>query len=213
MVQVKICGIRTLADALAAVDAGADMLGFNFYAPSPRSITPEACAGIVEHLKRQGSSVTHVGVFVNASADRILSIVQTAGLDYAQLSGDEDGKIFARVQHIAFKAIRPTTLAEARTLAARYANPKREPALLLDAYHPELFGGTGRTASPDIARSIAAVYPTLLAGGLHPGNVAEAIRLVAPWGVDVASGVESAPGEKDPQQMKAFVRLAKAAGG
>lgn len=212
-VQVKICGVRTLVDALAAIDAGADMLGFNFYPPSPRYISPEACAGIIHHLKRRDSAVTLVGVFVNAPADRILSALQTAGLDYAQLSGDEDSKLFARIQHVAFKAIRPKTLAEAKVLAARYANPSRKPALLLDAHHPALFGGTGQTASPEIARNIAAVYPTLLAGGLHPGNVAEAIRLVCPWGVDVASGVESAPGEKDPAQMKAFIRLAKAAGG
>lgn len=212
-VQVKICGVRTLEDALAAVESGADMLGFNFYPPSPRYIRPEACAVIVRALRRHASRTVLAGVFVNASAEEILDIIRVTGVDYAQLSGDEDQKTFARIQHLAFKAIRPQTLAEARRLAARFANPARKPALLLDAYHPTRYGGTGQKTDNNIAREIAAIYPILLAGGLTPENVAAAVDQVKPWGVDVASGVESAPGTKDPAKVVQFIRRAKAAGG
>lgn len=217
--KIKICGITTLEDALAAIAAGADMLGFNFYPPSPRYIEPAACAQLITDLRRAGAHATHVGVFVNMAPEQISTILDACGLDLAQLSGDEPAEQLVALHGRAFKAIRPHTLAEAHAAAARYTDrrnferlhtPRLSPALLLDASAgPGQFGGTGQTADWALAQPLAAVYPLLLAGGLKPVNVAAAVAAVRPWGVDVASGVESTPGKKDAAKMRAFVQAAR----
>ncbi len=207
--HIKICGIRTLDDALAAVAAGADMLGFNFYPPSPRAVDVPTCAAIVDALRSRGHAVTCVGVFVNAPPETVRATLDACGLDAAQLSGDEPPSDLTALAGRAFKAIRPRDAAEAEALAARYARAAPPPALLLDARVPGLYGGSGRPADWGLARRLAARLPLLLAGGLTPENVAAAVRAVRPWGVDVASGVESAPGVKSPPRMAAFCRAAR----
>jgi phosphoribosylanthranilate isomerase len=208
--KVKICGITSLEDALTAVEAGADMLGFNFYPKSPRYIEPTACARLVEDLMRQGCKVKLVGVFVNSGLIEIETILNQCGLDLAQLCGDEPPDLLTTLGERAFKALRPvdSTALEAalNQLPARY----QPPALLIDAYHPGAYGGTGQKADWSLARGMAHLKPILLAGGLTPENVSEAIQQARPWGVDVASGVESVPGKKDSARVAAFVRAAKA---
>lgn len=208
--KVKICGLTHLDEALAAAEAGADLLGFNFYPPSPRFIETQVCREIVAELYRRGCRATMVGVFVNASPASIQQTMQICALDLAQLSGNEPPSLLKALGRRAFKALRPRTIQEARDMAVRYARPAA-PALLLDAHHPELFGGTGRTGDWQAARRLATNYPLLLAGGLNPDNVAQAIREVQPWGVDVASGVESSPGHKDIDKLRAFILAARQA--
>ena len=207
--RVKICGITTLDDALAAIEAGADMLGFNFYPPSPRYIEPAACAGTIAALRARGAATTMVGVFVNMPPHRVAAILNKCDLDLAQLSGDEPPSDVMMLGERAFKGIRPRDAADAVTLAARYVVRIAPPVLLVDAAAGAgQYGGTGQVGNWDAAAAVAAVQPILLAGGLRPENVAAAIAAVRPWGVDVASGVESSPGRKDAAKMRAFVRAA-----
>lgn len=207
--KVKICGIITLDDALAALDAGADMLGFNFYPPSPRYIEPLACAEMIATLRTRGAPATLVGVFVNLPPTEIAAILDECGLDLAQLSGDEPPADLAWLGARAFKAIRPRDAHEAARLAAVYTQRTAPPVLLADASAGAgQFGGTGQTGDWRAARALAARGPILLAGGLRPENVVAAVAAVQPWGVDVASGVETSPGHKDGAKMKAFVRAA-----
>ena len=205
-VKVKICGITNIDDAQAAFEAGADLLGFNFYARSPRYVTPEAVRTIVMHLRSAGSCPLLVGVFVNSPLEEVRSILATAQLDLAQLHGDEPRHMVEQLIGRGFKALRPTSETEARIDAEWFAPyGPNAPALLIDAYHKDQYGGTGRTADWSIATKLAQHYPILLAGGLAPENVEEAIRQVRPWGVDVASGVELSPGRKDAGKMRLFV--------
>ena len=200
MTKIKICGIKTLNDALAAIEAGADYLGFNFYAKSVRIIEKQACAEITAVLKKGHPHIRLVGVFVNSSVEEVKDILDTCSLDLAQLHGDETPEMFARLTPQAFRAFRGVP--ENINGFAR----EDAPAFLVDASVKGLYGGSGVTADWNGAAALAKKYPLLLAGGLTPANVAEAVRRVKPWGVDVASGVESAPGEKDPSKMKVFVR-------
>ncbi|MBP7687884.1 MAG: phosphoribosylanthranilate isomerase [Thermoflexales bacterium] len=203
--KIKICGITNLEDAQAAIEAGADLLGFNFYRKSARYVQPEVARSIVAQV-RSGVRVPQViGVFVNSSALEIQSIMREVDLDQAQLHGDESIELVAQVQ--GFKALRPQSLEEAEKQAKTYALAS-EPAVLIDAYRQGEYGGTGQVGDWSLAAQIAQQYPILLAGGLTPENVAEAIRQVRPWGIDVASGVESAPGKKDVAKMRAFVARA-----
>ena len=207
---VKICGITALEDALAAIEAGADMLGFNFYPPSPRYIAPSACAKMIATLQAHGAQATMVGVFVNRPPTEIAAILDECGLDLAQLSGDEPPSDLAVLGERAFKGIRPKDARAAIDLAARYTGRIAPPVLLLDASAGAgQFGGTGLVGDWDAARAVAAAHPALLAGGLRPDNVAAAIAAVRPWGVDVASGVESSPGRKDAAKMRTFVKAAR----
>jgi phosphoribosylanthranilate isomerase len=253
--KVKICGLTNLADAQAALAAGADMLGFIFFPKSPRYVTPERVREIIQAVKldrrhlhlrslsqreaahwtalpcapaqvqvrptadqeRYPAAVVTVGVFVNESSPAVAQILDYCGLDLAQLHGEEAPEMVTGDLHgRSYKALRPCSLGEALDLASRYAPPSalsgedRRPALLVDAYHPHLRGGTGETGDWSLAAALAGRYPLLLAGGLCPANVAEAVRTVRPWGVDVSSGVESAPGQKDHAAMRAFVAAAKA---
>lgn len=207
--QVKICGLTTIDDALAALDAGADYLGFNFYPKSPRYLTPDACAAIVAAVRRRSTAVRLVGIFVNEAPARVAALLAQAGLDLAQLHGDESPEDVRALGGRAFKAFRGLGDRQAEFAAAGPGTP----AFLVDAYSATLYGGTGRTADWPAARPLAAQYPLLLAGGLTPDNVAAAIAQAQPWGVDVASGVESAPGRKDVTKVTAFVQQAKRAGG
>ena len=199
MTRIKICGIKTETDALAAMDAGADLIGFNFYPKSPRYISVGRCRDIMSVIRQHGRVIC-VGVFVNASAADICATLDTCGLNLAQLHGDEPPEMLSRLGGRGFKAFRgiPSSLDG--------FTRKDAPAFLVDASVKGEYGGTGITADWEGAAELAKNYPFLLAGGLTPENVAEAVRKVRPWGVDVASGVEYAPGEKDANKMKAFVR-------
>ncbi len=203
MTKIKICGIKTLNDALAAIDAGADYLGFNFYPKSVRFIETETCAQITALLKREYPNVKLVGVFVNFPVDKVKNILETCSLDLAQLHGDETPEIVQSLNGKAFKVFRevPQNInGFTRDIA---------PALLVDASVKGSYGGTGVTADWDNAAELAKRYPILLAGGLTPENVANAVRQVKPWGVDVASGVESVAGSKDAAKMIAFVKAVR----
>jgi phosphoribosylanthranilate isomerase len=225
-VKVKVCGITNRPDAQEAVEAGADLLGFIFFPKSPRWVTPEQVRDILGVIRQ--ANVLRVGVFVNESAQHIAQVLDFCGLDLAQLHGEEPPAVLglgggkthmprSPLRGRAYKAVRPSSLEEALVLAQRYALPPQRqgqdllPAFLLDAYHPELRGGTGRTGDWQLAVSLAIQHPLLLAGGLAPANIAQAVRIVRPWGVDVASGVEKAPGQKDHAALRAFITAAKAA--
>lgn len=204
--KVKICGITNLEDAVAAIEAGADLLGFNFYRKSARYVEPKVARSIVAQIRSGVNAPQLIGVFVNSPLLEVQSILREVGLDQAQLHGDESSELVAQVR--GFKALRPQSMDEADTQAHAYA-VTTEPALLIDAYRKGEYGGTGQVGDWSLAAKIAPQYPILLAGGLTPENVAEAIRQVQPWGVDVASGVESAPGKKDAAKMKEFVSKAR----
>jgi phosphoribosylanthranilate isomerase len=205
-VKVKICGITNIDDARAALAAGADMLGFNFYPKSPRYIAPERACEIATQIRSNGQQPLFVGVFVNSPLGEIRSILEIARVDLAQLHGDEPVKVLEHLNGRGFKALRPTSEQEAEVDAEWFAPyGPNAPALLIDAYRKDQYGGTGHTADWSIATKLAQQYPILLAGGLTPENVAAAIRQVRPWGVDVASGVEVSPGKKDAEKMRLFV--------
>lgn len=220
MTKIKICGIKTLPDALAAIQTGADLLGFNFYPKSPRYIEPETCAEITSILREKHPSIILVGVFVNSPIPKIRVTLEIAHLDLAQLHGDETPEMLAELGSLGFKAIRLPSSVSVRdsvmasvdqSVSVRESATKSadQPALLIDSSAPGLYGGSGLTTDWDAAAQIASRLPVLLAGGLTPENVAEAIQKVHPWGVDVASGVESAPGVKDPAKMHAFVKAVR----
>lgn len=208
---VKICGITHLDDALMAVEAGADLLGFICYPKSPRYIPPVDIAAILAAMHSSQARIRTVGVFVNESLANVRHILQQTGLDLAQLHGDEPPAFVQELAGRAFKALRPTTLAKAASDASDYAplGPPSGPDLLIDAYHPRAYGGTGRQGDWRIAASLARRYRILLAGGLTPANVAEAIAQVQPWGIDVSSGVEQVPGIKNPTAVRALITAAK----
>ena len=216
--KVKICGIKTLDDALMAAELGADMLGLNFYEPSPRYIAPENAKQLADGLrgKLAENCPVLVGVFVNENTANIKAIMAQVGLDFAQLSGDEPVEHLAELNGRAFKSIRPADITEAKELVETvepfFSTNITSPSILVDAYHPKLYGGTGEQASTGIALAVKAAVPRLmLAGGLNPDNIAERVQAIQPWGVDVASGVEvdGQPGVKDHAKIKAFVDVIK----
>ena len=221
--QIKICGITSLEDARVALEAGADYLGFILYPPSKRAVDAATTKAIVDALQQevgdQSGSPRFIGVFVNESASTMADLLDRCGLDMAQLSGDEPpalvGDRHSPLYGRSYKALRPLSLAEAEAEAEWYLPPEQPsdmPALLLDAYHPHLFGGTGQradwTAAAHLARTISGL---VLAGGLTPENVAEAVRQVQPFAVDVASGVEASPGRKAHQKVRRFIANARQA--
>jgi phosphoribosylanthranilate isomerase len=201
MVRVKICGITNAADALAAVDAGANLLGFNFYAKSPRRITEDEAAKIRPQLPKK---VEAVGIFVNAPPADVAALCKSLKLNAAQLHGDENPEAVADVARSVpvFKAFRVEPDFRLETLD-EYAEAF---AFLFDAAHTGQYGGTGRTTDWDVARRAALGHRIILAGGLNIENVAAAVRIVRPYAVDVASGVESKPGKKDHGRMLEFIR-------
>lgn len=218
MTIVKICGLTNFDDARAAAAAGADLLGFNFFKRSPRYVSPEDALTICNGLRAEFGAACPVlvGVFVNELVGTISAITTKVGLNFAQLSGDESDDMLRELRGIGFKAIRPANLALALDDAAYFGKyfpaDERVPSLLLDAYHPKLYGGTGEQASVEVALAVKERVPRLmLAGGLTPENVAGRVQQIAPWGVDVASGVEppDQPGVKDHAKVRAFIEAAK----
>lgn len=201
LVRVKICGITSVEDALAAVDAGADALGFNF-APSPRRVTPAQAAAITRELP---PFVTTVGLVVDEDPRPLLDACR---LDAIQFHGAETPEQVAACPCRAIKAFRVRAEADLDALAGYPAAA----AFLLDAYVPGVPGGTGQRFPWELAVG-AARYgrPVIVAGGLTPENVAECVSMTRPYGVDVSSGVELAPGKKDPARVRAFIAAARGA--
>jgi len=223
MFRIKICGITTPADALLALSTGADALGLNFYAKSPRYVDPLKACEIATAAREQSPAAKLVGVFVNATAAEIVAQCRAASLDQVQLSGNESPELLAELAH---SGIAPATIVRAlrigpggESAALEYLETCRRleclPGMLLwDAYDATQFGGTGRIADWDLAaRWVEAgdIPPLALAGGLNAENVAKAIRTVRPAAVDTASGVESSPGVKDPDAVRSFVTAALSA--
>lgn len=196
MIKLKVCGITSLEDARVAIASGAEYLGFNFYRKSPRYLTPENARAIIEQLPPE---IVAVGIFVNeAKPEDLIQILKTSGAMMAQLHGDEDANYCAAVgAERVIKALRVSDDFEVRQVLDYPAA-----AILLDAFDKNLYGGTGKTANWEVAREAANFVKLFLAGGLSPENIAEAIRAVRPFAVDVNSGVESAPGKKDASQLR-----------
>ena len=202
---VKICGLVRPDDAAAAVRAGADWLGLNFWPRSRRFVRPEVAAEVAAAARAARPDIVLVGVFVDQDPDHVAERAQAVGLDRIQLHGDESPEMVARFGDRAIKGAGLAGQADVAALAAY-----RCPVVLVDtpsAGH----GGSGLVGDWDLARRAAALRAVLLAGGLTPDNVAQAIDRVRPFGVDVASGVESAPGVKDAVAMERFVAAARAA--
>ena len=203
-VKVKICGITSVSDANAAAEAGADALGFMFWDKSPRAVSLGAAAEIVRQLP---PFIVKVGVFVNAEEDLVTRAIRECGLNLLQFHGDETPEYCLQFGLMSMKAFR---MRDAGSLKALANYPTD--AWLLDAYSPGKPGGTGETFNWDLAREAQAWgRPIFLAGGLTPENVAEAVRAVRPFAVDVSSGVEAEPGRKDPAKVRAFVHAVRAA--
>ena len=198
MVRIKICGITDIQDARAAIAAGADMLGFNFYRQSSRFIDPEKARTIIEALRRETKAepVTMVGVFVNEpSPAALLKIVDEVGLDSVQLHGDESVEFCQRLK----QSLNGRFLIKVLRVIGRFTPTETEAydadAIMLDAFHSEMRGGTGEVFDWAIARAVRDLVPSLiLAGGLSPENVGRAIAQVQPYAVDACSSLESAPG-------------------
>jgi phosphoribosylanthranilate isomerase len=214
--RIKICGITNIDDACCAAEAGADFLGFVFYAPSPRFVTAQQAAAIVRGVRGEfgARAPRSVGVFVDESVAHVEAVLEAVGLDLAQLHGSESPAEVQRLLPRAFKALRPRTREEAEAAVAAYASVVSDdqtmPQFLIDAYHPQQFGGTGLPADLALAASLAHRFRLLLAGGLAPETVGPAVERVRPWGVDVSSGVERARGLKDHVRIRAFVEAVRA---
>jgi phosphoribosylanthranilate isomerase len=210
MTWTKICGITNLEDALTAVDAGADALGFVFYESSPRRIDPEAARKIVKELPEM---IEKVGVFVNQTEESICVLADAAGLTAVQLHGDNEDPhvadlIAERRPHL--KVVVSISMHHPKPEGwAMMWHPDVVHAFLVDSGNSSNYGGTGKTfdwqASQRSIEEIARLGRVVVAGGLTPGNVTAAIRMLRPWGVDVASGVETRPGKKDREKVRAFV--------
>ncbi len=199
MVRVKICGITSLEDALASVEAGAHALGFNFYRDSPRYIEPSAARRIIDKLP---ASVLTVGVFVNERSEEVMRFASVAGVQAVQLHGDESPAYCRELQGVfVIKALRVSSGFKPEQ-AARYETG----AILLDGFTTRAYGGAGKTFDWSVAARIRPLVAKLfLAGGLNVNNVAEAIACVAPYAVDVCSALEITPGQKDHARVRAFI--------
>jgi phosphoribosylanthranilate isomerase len=206
MVFIKICGITNLEDALVAVEAGADTLGFNFYPRSPRFISPDDARSIIEQLPE---TVMSVGVFVNESEpEQVARMAETVGLKAVQLHGDESPEYCRALgDRFVIKALRVTEDFEPESTLEYETD-----AILLDAFSSSARGGTGRAVDWSVARRVSGLVPQLfLAGGLSVENVAQAIRAVKPYAVDACSSLESVPGRKDAERVRAFIAAVRSA--
>jgi phosphoribosylanthranilate isomerase len=198
--RIKICGITREQDLDTAVAAGADALGFVFYAPSPRHVLPQRAAQLVARVP---AFVSKVGLFVNESPAQVRAVLTQVPLDLLQFHGDEDAAFCSQFGKSWIKAARMRPGFDLLEYASAFASAPGISGLLLDA-HVEGYGGGGKTFDWSlIPRSLP--LPVILSGGLHPGNIAEAVRAVRPWAVDVSSGVESARGIKDAQKITEFI--------
>lgn len=201
MTRVKICGITSVEDALVAVEAGADAIGLIFWPRSRRSVDVTRAQAITRVLP---PLVSTVGVFVDETPDHVRAVADAVGLSGVQLHGDEQVREWAHFPRPVLKALPVEQYDDSPWKTARAG-------ILVDAHDPVSIGGTGRTVDWDRARVIAATRPLVLAGGLSPDNVADAVAHVRPWGVDVASGVERSPGVKDAERVRAFIVAVRAA--
>jgi phosphoribosylanthranilate isomerase len=204
-IKVKICGITNPIDAQTAVEAGADALGFLCYRQSPRYVGPDIIRRIVADLP---PFVLPVGVFVNEEPKVIRDLMDACGLTIAQLHGDESAAYCEALGRPVLRAIRLRDRGSLLQLA-EYRGRAAVRGFVIDAYATDSYGGTGQVVDWSLAAEAAKAAHVLLAGGLTPHNVAEAIGKVWPYGVDVSSGVEASPGRKDPEKLRAFVRAAK----
>lgn len=203
MTLVKICGITNLEDALCAVDAGADALGFNFYLASPRYIDPVKAREIIERLPRR---VLTVGVFVNEERERLKSMATEAGVVALQLHGDESAEYCAEMND--WYVIKAFSVGD--DFKARGVLDYPVKAVMIDARHRTLRGGTGLLSDWSVAKRIRELgTPLFLAGGLSPDNVREAITVVKPYAVDACSALEESPGKKNHERVRAFVRASQ----
>jgi phosphoribosylanthranilate isomerase len=199
MVRVKICGITNVEDALLACELGADAIGLNFYEKSPRCISPFTASKIIAKLP---PFVAAIGVFVNWQAAPVASLAKALGLSAAQLHGDESPALASEIGK-KVSVIKALSVGKGSALPP-FARYRGASAFLLDAPHSGQYGGTGHTTDWSLASTAAQSHRVILAGGLSPENVAEAIRVVRPYAVDVTSGVESRPGRKDPAKLRSF---------
>jgi len=209
MVKIKICGITNLDDARAAIEAGAELLGFNFYRPSPRFIEPDEARKIIDSVVRE-SEVIAVGIFVDEPLESVIETVRISGVDAVQLHGDESIAYCADLK----SALNGITIIKALRVSDSFqpqtATSYPVDAIMLDAFHDSLRGGTGKTIDWAIAENTRKLVPQFfLSGGLSPENVAEAVERVQPYAVDACSRLELSPGRKDPLRVKAFVRAAR----
>jgi phosphoribosylanthranilate isomerase len=217
MTYIKICGITNVDDAYCAAESGADLLGFILTPKSPRFVTVQEAAFIAGAVRGAfgPQAPRTVGVFVDESTERVRDVLEAAGLDLAQLHGDESPGAVRTLSPRAFKAIRPDTPEQAEVVCIAYQDTVPDddqiPQLLLDAYHPEKHGGTGLRADIDIARQLARRVRLLLAGGLTPETVGPIVAQVRPWGVDVSSGVERVKRIKDHARVRAFIEAVRSA--
>lgn len=201
--RVKVCGVTSVEDALGCVEAGVDLLGVNFIASSPRRVHPADARRITEAVRGRAEVA---GVVADEDEAALRRLRDEVGLDWLQLHGDEPPALLDALAPFAFKALRIGDAGDAAR-AAIYGGAM----LLLDARVAGLLGGTGKAVDTALAAPIARLRRVILAGGLRPENVAAAVRAVRPWGVDAASGVESAPGVKDLTKVAAFVEGARSA--
>ncbi len=199
--RVKVCGTTRLKDALLAVACGADAIGFIFYKKSPRYVTAQTAKDICSKLP---PFVHRVGVFVNESAETINRIADRCGLDAVQLHGDESPAFCKKIKCRVIKAVRIKDSGSFKGLSQYTVD-----GFLLDTFKEDQWGGTGKVFDWTLAQRAKRYGPVIIAGGLNPRNVKEAIRQARPYGVDVSSGVEQSPGKKDPKKLKAFLKAVR----
>jgi phosphoribosylanthranilate isomerase len=214
MTRIKICGIKEEAHALAAAEAGADFIGMVF-APGPRQVTPARAEKIVSALKKTGATTEVVGVFVNTPAAKVKKIAEFCHLDWVQMNSDEPWVYCRELDTPVIKAIRVSRHNQPEQICADLAYGAKiltdqKHLFLLDSNVRYKYGGTGRTFDWSLAKLPASQFPVIVAGGLTPKNVADAIRTVAPWGVDVSSGVET-KGVKDMIKVRKFIEAVRSA--
>jgi phosphoribosylanthranilate isomerase len=211
--RIKICGIRDKTPALAAVEAGADFIGLVF-APSQRQVSPAQAREIASAVKKSSDATKVVGVFVNAPSSQVNELADFCALDWVQLSGDESWEYCREVVRPVIKAIRIDQQSPEKLYAELSAGSKLLTAqgfiTLLDSKVEGKYGGTGESFTWNLAQRVTKRFPVIIAGGLDPKNVAKLIRRVAPWGVDVSSGVETG-GVKDIAKIKAFIEAVRKA--
>lgn len=208
--HIKICGLTRPEDIAVAVEAGVDSLGFNFYPKSPRYLPTELARDLIQAVP---SHVRRVGLFVDSPRESVLAICRSVGLEIAQTYPDPTSEPVDLEEIVSWPAFRVKDV-ETLTQIRGYLDRARDlgrlpPAVLLDSYVAGVMGGSGHTAPWDLIAGFDPGVPIILAGGLTPETVATAIRTVQPWGVDVASGVESAPGRKDPDRVRSLIRAVR----
>jgi phosphoribosylanthranilate isomerase len=207
MTLVKICGLRSLPEARVALQSGAHLLGFIFWKPGKRYIAPGDAAHIIAALRSESLDWSAVGVFVDPEPAEVRDVVDECGLDWVQLSGAEPREVVAAMPRPVVKALHVRSGNEAATVDAVASNAFDADRYLLDTHTDALPGGTGRPFDWDALKPVGSTC--LIAGGLRPDNVAKALSVLTPYGVDVSSGVEFPSGGKDPRLIRAFVEAVR----